>query len=86
MESRKPPPRIQLMGKPSAVPASALTKGAFGRMHAPIEIRLFGGRSFMGTGKKTTFMIANVRPEGHPCAPIHVSKSTYVLFAMESLR
>jgi hypothetical protein len=29
----------------------------------------------MGAGKKTTFMITNVRPEGAPHAPTHASKS-----------
>lgn len=58
-------------------------EGAYGQMCVPIEIRLLGGRSFMGT-KKTTFMITNDRPEGRPHAPPHVSKSTYVLFATES--
>ena len=43
---------------------------AGGRRHQAL-----GGRSFMGTGKKTTFMITNDRPEGHPHAPTHLPKS-----------
>ena len=35
----------------------------------------------MGTGKKTTFILVNSRPKGAPYAPIHLSKSTYVLSA-----
>jgi hypothetical protein len=47
-------------------------------MCAPIEIRPFCGRPFMGTGKKTTFILVNSRPKGHPYAPTHVSKSLTV--------
>jgi hypothetical protein len=42
---------------------------AFGRMRRGRRIQALGDRSFLGT-KKTTFMIANVRPEGHPHASV----------------
>jgi len=45
---------------------------------SPQTSGLFGGRSFMGKGKKTTFMITDVRPEGRPHAPTHVPKSLIV--------
>jgi len=37
-----------------------------------------GGRSFMGAGNKTTFMMTKARPEGRPYAPTHVSESLIV--------
>jgi hypothetical protein len=50
--------------------ARQVKRGAYGRMRQPADIRLFGGRSFMGTGKKTTFIMTNVRPKGRPHAPV----------------
>jgi len=50
-------------------------RGAFGRMRKGRRHRALGGRSFMGAGNKTTFMMTNARPEGRPYAPTHLSRS-----------
>jgi hypothetical protein len=50
--------------------------GAFGQMYAPLRDQVLGGRLFMVT-KKTTFMIINNRPKGHPHTPPHLSISLY---------
>jgi len=52
-------------------PRAGLTDGC----GSPQTSGLLGGRPFMGTGKKTTFMITDSRPEGRPHAPTHPSKS-----------
>lgn len=44
-------------------------------MRQPVDVRPFGGRSFMGAGKKTTFVITDVRLKGRPHAPTHVPRS-----------
>jgi hypothetical protein len=49
--------------------SAGVQRGVFGRMYASIEIRLFGDRLFLRKDAKTTFMIVDVCPKGHPYTP-----------------